>query len=138
MLPHARDEIKALAQHSSLIEMDAVQGWNVQEWKLTNEDADRAVAAYQALLSVELDDELDQLLADMGVDRLGPPATKDQHAKVARADSIELVDLQENLEDDGVSRPVENGARAFGRSKDNRGDLPQVSAGGLIQASVGS
>ena len=40
--------------------------------------------------------------------------------------SDELVDLQENLDDDGVSRPVENGARAFGQSKDNRGDLPQV------------
>jgi hypothetical protein len=38
----------------------------------------------------------------------------------------ELADLQGNVDDDGVSRPVENGARAFGHSKDHRTDLPQV------------
>jgi len=38
----------------------------------------------------------------------------------------ELADLQDNVDDDGVSRPVESGARAFGHSKDFRTDLPQV------------
>jgi len=38
----------------------------------------------------------------------------------------ELADLQDKLDDDGISRPVENGARAFGHSKDHRTDLPQV------------
>ncbi len=38
----------------------------------------------------------------------------------------ELADLQDNVDDDGVTRPVENGARAFGHSKDFRADLPQV------------
>jgi len=38
----------------------------------------------------------------------------------------ELADLQDTVDDDGVSRPVENGARAFGHSKDHRTDLPQV------------
>ncbi len=38
----------------------------------------------------------------------------------------ELADLQDNVDDDGVTRPVENGARAFGHSKDFRTDLPQV------------
>jgi hypothetical protein len=39
----------------------------------------------------------------------------------------ELADLQEPVvDDDGVSRPVESGARTFGHSKDHRGDLPQV------------
>jgi len=38
----------------------------------------------------------------------------------------ELADLQEAVDDDGVSRPVENGSRAFGHSKDHRTDLPQV------------
>ena len=38
----------------------------------------------------------------------------------------ELADLQDTVDDDGVSRPVENGARAFGYSKDFRTDLPQV------------
>jgi transposase len=38
----------------------------------------------------------------------------------------ELADLQDNVDDDGVSRPAENGARAFGHSKDHRTDLPQV------------
>jgi len=38
----------------------------------------------------------------------------------------ELADLQDKVDDDGVSRPVENGARAFGHSKDHRTDLPQV------------
>jgi len=38
----------------------------------------------------------------------------------------ELADLQDTVDDDGVSRPVENAARAFGHSKDFRTDLPQV------------
>jgi hypothetical protein len=38
----------------------------------------------------------------------------------------ELVDLQDTVEDDGITRPVENGSRAFGHSKDHRTDLPQV------------
>jgi len=38
----------------------------------------------------------------------------------------ELADLQEAVDDDGVSRPVEDGSRAFGHSKDHRTDLPQV------------
>ncbi len=38
----------------------------------------------------------------------------------------ELADLQDNVDDDGITRPVENGARAFGHSKDHRTDLPQV------------
>jgi hypothetical protein len=38
----------------------------------------------------------------------------------------ELADLQDNLDDDGVNRPVEPGKRAFGHSKDFRTDLPQV------------
>ena len=38
----------------------------------------------------------------------------------------ELADLQETVDDDGITRPVENGARAFGHSKDHRTDLPQV------------
>ncbi len=38
----------------------------------------------------------------------------------------ELADLQDNVDDDGITRPVENAARAFGHSKDHRTDLPQV------------
>jgi len=38
----------------------------------------------------------------------------------------ELADLQDPVDDDGVSRPLENAARAFGHSKDHRTDLPQV------------
>ena len=38
----------------------------------------------------------------------------------------ELVDLQDSVDDDGVTRPVEQGKRAFGHSKDHRTDLPQV------------
>lgn len=41
-------------------------------------------------------------------------------------DADELADLQDTVDDDGVSRPVENAARAFGHSKDHRTDLPQV------------
>jgi len=37
-----------------------------------------------------------------------------------------LADLQEDVDDDGVSRPAENAARRFGHSKDHRTDLPQV------------
>ena len=38
----------------------------------------------------------------------------------------ELADLQDTVDDDGISRPVEQGKRAFGHSKDHRADLPQV------------
>jgi hypothetical protein len=38
----------------------------------------------------------------------------------------ELVDLEDTVDDDGVTRPVEQGKRAFGHSKDFRTDLPQV------------
>ena len=38
----------------------------------------------------------------------------------------ELADLQDKVDDDGVSRPAEQGKRAFGHSKDFRTDLPQV------------
>lgn len=38
----------------------------------------------------------------------------------------DLADLAEVVDDDGVTRPVESGRRAFGHSKDFRTDLPQV------------
>jgi len=38
----------------------------------------------------------------------------------------ELADLQDTVDDDGISRPVEQGKRSFGHSKDHRTDLPQV------------
>ncbi|MHB1008279.1 MAG: IS1634 family transposase [Dermatophilaceae bacterium] len=38
----------------------------------------------------------------------------------------ELADLQDTVDDDGISRPVEHGKRSFGHSKDFRTDLPQV------------
>jgi len=38
----------------------------------------------------------------------------------------QLLDLQDSVDDDGVTRPVEHGKRAFGHSKDFRTDLPQV------------
>ncbi len=38
----------------------------------------------------------------------------------------ELADLQDTVNDDGISRPVEQGKRSFGHSKDHRTDLPQV------------
>lgn len=91
VLPHARDEIQALADHCAVVSLDAVNGWDVEQWELTGDDVARTVAAYQAILSVDLEDELDELLADMGVDRLGPSPQSDQHARVARADAIELV-----------------------------------------------
>jgi hypothetical protein len=37
-----------------------------------------------------------------------------------------LAELDDTVDDDGVSRPVEAGKRAFGHSKDFRTDLPQV------------
>jgi len=37
-----------------------------------------------------------------------------------------LADLEDTVDDDGVSTPVEQGKRSFGHSKDFRTDLPQV------------
>ena len=41
----------------------------------------------------------------------------------------ELADLQDTVDDDGISRPAEQAKRAFGHSKDSRTDLPQVVIG---------
>ncbi len=38
----------------------------------------------------------------------------------------ELAQLEDKVDDDGISRPSEQGKRALGRSKDFRSDLPQV------------
>ena len=38
----------------------------------------------------------------------------------------ELAQLEDTVDDDGVTRPVEAGKRSFGHSKDFRDDLPQV------------
>jgi len=38
----------------------------------------------------------------------------------------ELADLQDTVDDDGTSRPLEQGKRSFGHSKDFRTDMPQV------------
>ena len=38
----------------------------------------------------------------------------------------ELADLQDQVDDDGTSRPLEQGKRSFGHSKNFRTDLPQV------------
>jgi hypothetical protein len=38
----------------------------------------------------------------------------------------ELAQLEDKVDDDGTSRPVQQGKRAFGHSKDFRTDLPQV------------
>jgi hypothetical protein len=38
----------------------------------------------------------------------------------------ELAQLEDKVDDDGVTRPAEQGKRAFGHSKDFRTDLPQV------------
>src|SRR5665647_2110463 len=38
----------------------------------------------------------------------------------------QLADLADNVDDDGLSRPVEQAKRTFGHSKDFRTDLPQV------------
>lgn len=91
MIPHARAELTALAEASSVISLDSVQGWNVQRWDLTEEDVDLTVDAYRAILDGSLEDDLQQLLAELEVDELGPPADSEQHARVMRADAIELV-----------------------------------------------
>lgn len=38
----------------------------------------------------------------------------------------QLADLQDSVDDDEITKPVESGSRAFGHSKDHRADLPQV------------
>ncbi|MFJ2757370.1 hypothetical protein ACIO3S_17335 [Nocardioides sp. NPDC087217] len=91
MLPHARDEVQALADNCAVVSLESNNGWDVEQWHLTDDDVTRAVAAYQAILSISLDDELDALLVELEIDRLGPPPVTKQHAKVARADAIELV-----------------------------------------------
>lgn len=91
MLPHAREQITALADHSAIVTLEPVNGWNIQQWTLSDDDVERAVAAYRALLAVELDDELDALLTDLGVDRLGPPPETEQRERVVRADAVELM-----------------------------------------------
>ena len=104
MLPHARSELTALAKHSNVAPLTSSKGWNVQQWHMSSADVDRAVAAYQALLTGgDLDDELDDLLAEMNLSQLGPPAASDQHKKLARADAMELVGAATLLAYEGFS-----------------------------------
>lgn len=91
MLPHARDEVQDLADNCAVVSLESSNGWDVEQWHLTDDDVTRAVAAYQAILRIDLDDEIDAILAELDIDRLGPPPLTKQHAKVARADAIELV-----------------------------------------------
>ena len=102
MLPHARDELTALAEGCHVSDDGETQGWNRQTWTLTDEDVDRAVAAYQALLAVDVGDELGDLLADLDLDRLGPAAETEQHARVMRADATELMATATAIAFDGV------------------------------------
>jgi hypothetical protein len=103
VLPHARHELAALARHSAVLTQGQAQGWSVQQWQLTPDDVDRVVEAYRALLSVNIADELSQLLVDLGVEPLGPAPTTDQHAKVARADAVELAAAATSLSVDGAT-----------------------------------
>ena len=103
MIPHARDEIEDLADNSNVVSLAMVPGWQIQRWDMSIDDVERAIAAYQALLSVDLDDKLTELLIDMGVDALGPAAATDQHAKVMRADAVELVAAATVLSVEGMS-----------------------------------
>lgn len=127
MLPHARKEVRALARHSKFETLDDANGWKVQSWELTQADVDRVISAYQALLTgVDLDDELSDLLSDMGLDPLGEPATTEHHAKLARADAMELVGAAtllaiEDLDVDDLHMP--NVPKMAGKKSDSGIDV---------------
>lgn len=90
MLPHGQTELAEMAAQSALVSLKDVNGWEIQEWHLTPDDVERAIVTYQAVLKGDVDEEMDELLQDLGIDPLGTPALTAQRQKVVRADAIEI------------------------------------------------
>lgn len=68
VLVHGRDEIIALANQCNVVSLDAVNGWNVDAWRMDDDDVEAAVAIYEAVLLGGATDPVADLLSEAGLD----------------------------------------------------------------------
>jgi hypothetical protein len=90
MLSHARAELQALADGCELEDHGEVQGWPLSIWRLTEDDADAAVAAYAALLSTDVGETVTDVLNASGIDLDALLYDADGKDDITRADLTEL------------------------------------------------
>jgi hypothetical protein len=89
---HARDELLALASACNCTTPRTIAGWSVDDWVLTPDDIDAAIATYEAVLTGGATPDAHAILAAAGVDLdalLKAPASAVD--LVTRADVVELV-----------------------------------------------
>lgn len=90
MIAHARDELTALADGCVLVPQDPVQGWLVDSWLMEDDDAERAIAAYNALLLGAVDEATIELLREEGID-LPALLVDEGRDDITRSDLTEIV-----------------------------------------------
>jgi len=101
-LPHAETELIGLSDGCSCTNHRQIRSWDVDDWLLDDDDVDRAVAAYTALLRGDTDPDAGEILIQAGVvldDLLisRPKAV----SQVTRADVVELIAAASLLAEDG-------------------------------------
>ena len=90
MLSHARAELRLLADGCVLEDHGEVRGWPLSIWRLTQEDADAAVAAYAALLAADVGETVTDVLKASGVDLKALLYDANGKDEITRADLTEL------------------------------------------------
>jgi hypothetical protein len=68
MLSHGRSEVVALANRCRVAQLDDVNGWQVDLWRMHANDVDVAIAIYAAVLKGEATDPIGALLEEEGID----------------------------------------------------------------------
>lgn len=101
-LPHAESELLELAAHCVSTNAREINSWDVEDWVLDQDDVDRAIATYTALLRGDTDPDADDILAGSGLvlDDLLLNRPKAVH-KVTRADVVELIAAAYLIEEEG-------------------------------------
>jgi hypothetical protein len=91
VLAHGRTEVLALADRCNAEELDDVNGWSVDLWRMDDDDVASAVAVYEAVLLGGATDAVVTLLDDAGLDLsallLDEDRSKDD---ITRSDLTEL------------------------------------------------
>jgi hypothetical protein len=90
VITHGRQELVALADGSVVEDQGVVQGWKSSIWRLTADDCQRAVAAYEAILLGGTDEAIIDLLIESGLD-LEALLFDEGKDDITRADVTEIV-----------------------------------------------
>jgi hypothetical protein len=68
VITHGKAELVALADGSTVEDQGVVRGWQWSIWRMTDDDCQRAVATYEAILLGGTNESVTDLLAESGVD----------------------------------------------------------------------